>query len=108
MRVLLDNGMPRGVATALSGHVVEEVRGRGWDTLRNGELLDAAETAGFEVFVTTDQNIRYQQNLTGRKLAVVVLTSARWKLISRRLSEIAAAVTAARRGALNEVEIPSD
>ena len=65
MRVLLDNGMPRGVATALSGHVVEEVRGRGWDTLRNGELLDAAETAGFEVFVITDQNIRYQQNLTG-------------------------------------------
>ena len=108
MRVLLDNGMPRGVATALSGHVVEEVRGRCWDTLRNGELLDAAETAGFEVFVTTDQNIRYQQNLTGRKLAVVVLTSARWKLISRRLSEIAAAVTAARRGALKEVEIPSD
>lgn len=53
MRVLLDNGTPRGVAAGLSGHMVEETRSRGWDTLRNGELLDAAEAAGFDVFVTT-------------------------------------------------------
>jgi hypothetical protein len=65
MRVLFDNGTPRGVAAALEDHVVEEARARGWDTLRNGELLDAAEAAGFEVFVTTDRNLRYQQNLTG-------------------------------------------
>jgi len=57
MRVLFDNGTPRGVAAALLEHVVEEARSRGWDTLRNGELLDAAEAAAFDVFVTTDRNI---------------------------------------------------
>ena len=69
MRVLFDNGTPRGVATALSGHTVEEARSHGWDTLRNGELLDAAEAAGFDVLLTTDRSIRDQQNLTGRRLA---------------------------------------
>lgn len=73
MRVLFDNGTPRGVATALRDHTVEEARSRGWDTLRNGELLDAAEAAGFDVLLTTDKNIRHQQNLTGRRLAIVVL-----------------------------------
>jgi hypothetical protein len=81
MRVLFDNGTPRGVAVALSDHTVEEARARGWDTLKNGELLDAADAAGFDVFVTTDRNIRHQQNLTHRKIAIVVLGKARWKLI---------------------------
>jgi hypothetical protein len=67
MRVLFDNGTPRGGAAALSGHTIEEARSRGWDTLQNGELLDAAEAAGFDELLTTDRNIRYQQNLTGRK-----------------------------------------
>jgi predicted nuclease of predicted toxin-antitoxin system len=73
MRILFDNCTPRGVASALPGHTVEEARSQGWDTLRNGELLDAAEAAGFDVFLTTDRNIRYQQNLVGRKIAIVVL-----------------------------------
>ena len=71
MRVLFDNGTPRGVAAALAAHIVEEARSRGWDTLKNGELLDAAEAAGFNVFVTTDRNIRHQQKLAGRKIAIV-------------------------------------
>jgi predicted nuclease of predicted toxin-antitoxin system len=108
MRILFDNGTPRGVATALSGHTVEEVRARGWDTLRNGELLDAAEAAGFDMLLTTDRNIRYQQNLSGRKLAIVVLGKARWRLIKARLTEIAVAVSAATPGTLTEVEIPFD
>jgi hypothetical protein len=70
MRVLFDNGTPRGVAAALADHIVEEARSRGWDTLKNGELLDAAEAAGFNVFVTTDRNIRQQQKLAGRKIAI--------------------------------------
>lgn len=73
MQVLFDNGTPRGVAAALRDHVIEECRSRGWDSLRNGELLDAAEAAGFDVLVTTDRNIRHQQSLTGRKIAVVIL-----------------------------------
>ena len=108
MRVLFDNGTPRGVAAALKGHVVEEARAHGWDTLRNGELLDAAEAAGFDVFVTTDRNLRYQQNLTGRRVAIVVLSKGRWLLIRSRLSRIAAAVDRAVPGSCAEVEIPAD
>ena len=108
MRVLFDNGTPRGVATALPGHAVEEARSHGWDTLRNGELLDAAEAAGFDVFLTTDRNIRHQQNLTGRKIAIVVLGKGRWRLIKNRLPAIAAAVAAATPGSFAEVEIPVD
>ena len=98
MRVLFDNGTPRGLASALSGHVVEEARSRGWDTLRNGELLESAERAGFEVFVTTDRNLRYQQNLTGRTIAIIVLGNGRWRLIRARISEITAVVNAAKAG----------
>ena len=108
MRVLFDNGTPRGLASALSGHVVEEARSRGWDTLRNGELLESAERAGFEVFVTTDRNLRYQQNLTGRTVAIIVLGNGRWRLIRARISEITAVVNAAKAGAFIEVEIPVD
>jgi hypothetical protein len=88
MRILFDNGTPRGVAVGLPDHIVEEARSRGWDTLRNGELLDAAEAAGFDVFLTTDRNIRYQQNLTGRKIAIVVLGKGRWRLIRNRLAAV--------------------
>jgi hypothetical protein len=108
MRVLFDNGTPRGVAAALSGHVVEEARARGWDRLRNGELLDAAEAAGFEVFVTTDRNIRHQQSLSGRRIAVVVLGRGRWRLIRTRLREIASAIETATPGTFTEIEIPDD
>ena len=108
MRILFDNGTPRGVAAALSDHIVEEARSHGWDTLQNGELLDAAETAGFDVFVTTDQNIRYQQNLTGRRIAIVVLGKGRWRLIKNRLPAVAAAVAAVTPGSFVEVEIPVD
>ena len=108
MRVPFDNGTPRGVASALPGHIVEEARSRGWDTLRNGELMDAAEAAGFDVFLTTDRNIRHQQNLKGRKIAIVVLGKGRWRLIENRLPAIALAVAAATPGSVAEVEIPVD
>lgn len=61
--------------------MVTEARARGWEELENGELLKQAEAAGFEVLVTTDKNIRYQQNLKGRKIAIVVLGQGRWTLI---------------------------
>ena len=74
----------------------------------NGELLQAAETAGFDVLLTTDRNIRYQQNLTGRTIAIVVLGKARWRLIRNNLPAISAAVEAATPGSFIEVEIPID
>jgi hypothetical protein len=107
MRILFDNGTPRGVVAALAGHVVEEARARGWDNLKNGELLAAAEAAYFDVFVTTDRNLRFQQNLVARKIAIVVLSKARWKLIRARLPAIAAAIAAATPGSFVEVDIPT-
>lgn len=107
MRVLFDNGTPRGVAAALKNHVVEEARAHGWDTFWNGDLLDAAEAAGFEVFITTDRNLRYQQNLTGRRIAIVVLGKARWRLIKPRLGAVVEAVDAASPGSFVEVDIPA-
>lgn len=108
MRILFDNGTPRGVAGVLTGHTVEEARSYGWDTLRNGELLDAAEAEGFDVFLTTDRNIRYQQNLTGRKIAIIILGKGRWRLIKHRLPAIAEAVAAATAGSFAEVDISAD
>jgi predicted nuclease of predicted toxin-antitoxin system len=105
MRILFDHGTPRGLARYLPDHSVNEAKQQGWDTLTNGELLTAAEKAGFQVLLTTDRNIRYQQNLRGRNIAVVVLTKARWKLISAVIPQIVAAIEAAQPGAFTEVEV---
>ena len=83
-----------------------EARAQGWDRLENGELLSAAEAAGFEVLLTTDKNIRYQQNIQKRKIAVVALGQGRWTLIKSHISEIVAAVDKAKPGPFMEVEIP--
>jgi len=61
MLILFDHGTPRGIARALHLHTVKEARAQGWDTLSNGELLKAAEEAGFDVLLTTDKNLRFQQ-----------------------------------------------
>ena len=76
MRVLLDQATPVQIRKFLIGHTVRTAAQQHWDTLKNGELLAVAEEAGFEVFLTTDKNMRYQQNLTGRTIAVVVIGSA--------------------------------
>lgn len=106
MLVLFDNNVPRGLARALTSHTVRESREQGWDRLQNGELLRVAERSGFHVMVTSDKSIRYQQNLEGRTIALVVLTQGRWHLVRKRLTEIAQAVDAARPGSYTEVEIP--
>ena len=74
MFILFDHGTPKGLARALSEHTVHTAQSKGWDALTNGELLDAAESAGFELLLTTDRRIRYQQNLRVRRIALVVLT----------------------------------
>ena len=78
MFILFDHVTPKGIARALVGHTVTKAKDRGWDTLSNGDLLDAAETDGFDVFVTADKNMRYQQNLSGRRIALVVLGTPQW------------------------------
>ena len=81
---------------------------RGWDRLVNGELIAAAEAEGFELLLTTDKNMRYQQNLTGRKIAFVVLSNQQWPTLRRYVEKVLVAVNAATPGSYTEVEIPFD
>ena len=106
MLVLFDNGTPRTLTRYLiDRHTVTEARARGWEEKENGDLLALAEAEGFEVPVTTDKNIAYQQNLAGRKIAIVVLGQGRWSLIKPHVARVAAAVDAAIPGSYIEVEI---
>ena len=106
MRVLFDQGTPVPIRKHLSAHQVVTAFEQGWSTLRNGELLLAAEAGGFEVLLTTDTNIKYQQNLTNRAIAIVVLGKARWPRIKPVIARVAVAVDGATPGSYSEVEIP--
>lgn len=90
----------------LTQHEVVTAHERGWSQLKNGELLDAAEKDGFAILVTTDANLRYRQNLTSRKLAIIVLTATSWPRIRLALNAVLAAVDSAAAGTYSEVEIP--
>jgi hypothetical protein len=106
MRVLFDQGTPIGIAGSLSGHEVTEVIELGWDRISNGELLKMAEAEGFDLLLTTDKRIRYQQNLTGRKIAIVVFGNSTWRVVRLYLHRIALAVNDATPGSYAEVDIP--
>ena len=106
MRILFDQGTPSGIAASLSGHEVTEATERGWDRISNGEMLKAAEAAGFDVLLTTDKRIRYQQNLAGRKIAIVVLGNSTWRVVRLYLDRIALVLAEATPGSYSEVDIP--
>jgi len=106
MLILFDHGTPSGIAASLSGHEVKEARDRGWDRISNGELLKLAEAAGFDVLLTTDKRIRYQQNLTGRRIAIVVLGNSQWRVVRLYLDRIALTVDEATPGSYAVVDIP--
>jgi len=106
VRILFDHGTPSGIVASLAGHAVTEAIERGWDRISNGELLNVAEAAGFDVLLTTDKRIRYQQNLTGRKIAIVVLRNSTWRVVRLYLDRIALAVAEAAPGSYTEVDIP--
>jgi hypothetical protein len=105
MLILFDHVTPRGIARFLPGHTVTKAKDRGWDTLSNGDLLAVAEQAGFDVLLTADKNMRYQQNLTGRRIALVVLSTPQWPVVRLHIERIAAAVNAATPGSYTEVDI---
>ena len=107
MRVLFDKNVPDGVRHFLLQHEVRTFGAMHWrPQLENGELLQMAEESGFDVMVTCDQNIQYQQNLTGRKLALVVLGSNIWPIVSNYGTVITAKVDAAKSGSFDFVEMP--
>jgi hypothetical protein len=106
VRVLFYQGTPVPLRHTLPGHDVSTAYELGWATLKNGELLRSAEEQGFEALVTTDTNLRYQQNLAVRRIAVVVLSTTSWPRIRAVAERVAAAVDAASVGSYVEVHIP--
>ncbi len=106
MRVLFDQGTPAPLRQFLLDHEVETAYERGWSSLQNGELIAAAESAGFAVFVTTDRNLKYQQNLAVRRLAIVVLLTTSWPRIRAASTPVVLAVNASLPGGYVEVAVP--
>src|SRR5215212_3813069 len=105
MKVLFDQGVPVPLRREIPGHAIDTLYERGWSTLENGKLLNAAEADGYGVLVTTDQNLKHQQNLTGRRIAVVVLMSTAWPKIKQRVPEVVTAIDAVKPGTLVEIPI---
>jgi hypothetical protein len=106
MLILFDHGTPKGLIHALSGHTVITAQSKGWERLDNGALLDAAEANGVDLLLTTDRRLRYQQNLAGRKIAVLALAgTTKWSRVRLYFREIAAAVDRVTPGSYAEVAI---
>ena len=108
MRILFDQATPVPLRPYLAGHTVRTAAEQGWDKLRNGDLLRAAEVAAFDLLLTTDRNMQYQQNITGRKIAVVILSRQQWPQLRPHVQLVVDAVNAAITGSFTEVEIPID
>ena len=104
MRILFDQGTPVPLRDHLPGHRVETAYERGWASLRNGELL-AKAAAEFDLLITTDRNIRHQQNLALRQVAIVVLPTTSWPRLERMTGKIAAAVNSLQPGQYLEVPL---
>jgi hypothetical protein len=97
MKILFDHGTPAPLRRRVASHEIATAYEMGWAKLSNGDLLAAAEKS-FDVFITTDQNLRYQQNLDGRRLAILVLPTTSWPEIQKHTNQIAATVTALKPG----------
>ena len=108
MRVLLDQGTPVPIRRHLEGHEVRTVAQQGWGQLKNGELLAAAEAAAFDVLLTTDKNIRYQQNLSQRRIAIVVLGEQQWPRLRSHVRLVLEAINATTPGSYVEVDFPAE
>lgn len=106
MLILFDQAMPLPLRSCLGEHTVRSAWEQGWDQLRNGDLIAAAENAGFNLLLTTDKNMSYQQNLSGRQIAVLVLTRQQWPDLKPHVQLVIDAVSSAMPGSFTEVRIP--
>ncbi|HEY1171195.1 MAG TPA: hypothetical protein VGH19_07515 [Verrucomicrobiae bacterium] len=105
MKILFDQGTPAPLRFELSAHQVSTAYEVGWSNLSNGDLLAAAENAGFELLITTDQNLRYQQNLKTRRIAILVLLTTRWPRIKLHIPTVMNAVNSMSPGAYLELKL---
>jgi len=106
VKILFDQGTPVPLRSALGQHEIVTAFERGWQTLGNGELLAAAEAAGFDALLTTDKNIRHQQNPSGRHLAILVLPTTDWRQLKSHVDVVVQAIDALVPGAYVEIAFP--
>ena len=106
MKLLFDQGTPVPLRNHLTNHIVETAYERGWSNLKNGDLLKRAEADGFDALITTDQNLRHQQNLSGRKIGVIVLLTTSWPRIRNHIPSVARAIDDLHPGSYEEISFP--
>lgn len=106
MRILLDVCTPVQVREALSGHEVRTAVSMGWGELENGDLLREAESAGFDLFIICDKNLRHQQNLAGRRLAILELWTNHRPTLEKHWTVIGKVVTGMKPGEYRALESP--
>ena len=106
MRILLDHNVPAPLTQYLAGHECLTAKALGWDELQNGFLLSAAESAGFDLLLTGDKRMRYQQNFSHRRISLIVLGNISWPVMRRYIEGILDAVNACAPGSFAEVDIP--
>lgn len=106
MKILFDQGTPAPLRHCLRDHEITTAFERGWQELKNGELLSTAEGEGFAAIITTDKNLRYQQNLATRRLSIVVLMTTDWRLIRQYTDHISKALTGLTTGSYIELLFP--
>jgi hypothetical protein len=108
MLILFDQGTPVNIRPFLEGHTIRTAAQQGWSTLTNSTLLDVAEAVGFELLLTTDKSLTYQQNLRNRRIAIVVISNAQWPILREHVKAVVEAVNAATPGSYFMVDIPLD
>ena len=104
MKILFDQGTPAPLRHSLAGHSVATAFEQAWDKLQNGDLIRAAEVEGFDARITTDQNLKHQQNLRDRKLAILVLPTTSWPKMQKHVEKISAAVNSLKPGEYQELD----
>jgi len=104
VKVLFDQNVPRNLRSHLSGYEVLTAANMGWQELENGDLLKAAESAGFAVRITCDQSLRYQQNLSARKIAIIELTKNNWPSIRPYVAQIARTLDTCAEGEYHTIK----
>jgi hypothetical protein len=106
MKLLFDQGTPVPLRHHLSNHTIEATYEKGGSNIKNGVLLTAGEAEGFAALITTDQNLRYQQNLAGRQISIVVLLTTSWPRIKNQIDLIAQEINNLQPGSYIEIPLP--
>ena len=105
MKILSDHGTPAPLRNYLPEHSVERPTEKSWEFLENGELIRKADEEGYEIFVTTDPSVWHEQNLAGRRFAIMDLLATAWPSVQHRTAEIRAAIDEVRLGEFREAPI---